>query len=482
MNLLTFLGVVSLSFQGAPISDVADVYEEVTGRKVMVYPELSEKLVTVRAYKPLPAQDAAEWIRKSLELEGVAIEEKDGRTYFRQGMAPVPDADAVDSSRYVFRFLPLQDFLQAVGAMGNGSGFTEPPLARAGMGVSEAQRSIEAAVTNPAEFNGGASTGRAASAPAAQLGGLLASLGVRVIPDHAGNAALFYGPRQGREKLEAMAREMDINPEMIEMEVTIAEYTVTDETSVGVDWSQVFTQATEALKVAGTIRGASLVDLAQVRGGSPALFGGEGLTVFGQVNQDYTLVLQALSKLENFRIVQRPKLQTANHKEANIFVGERVPIPGRTTTETASVQTTEYLPVRLEVRVTPHLLAGGKIRLDFKQSKNDITGFSEVGGDILPNISEQGVENIVLSRDNETVFLGGLRTRRTTKTATGIPGLTKVPVLRSLFGSTRRNLETKEILLFVTPRVSKDRSGPVQASGPVTPPPARKRLSLPVKP
>jgi general secretion pathway protein D len=443
MIFAVLVGVVSLQFEASPVQEVADAYEECTGLRVMVYPELAQKRVTVRAMRSMAAHEAAQWIRDALELEGVEIVQERGRTYMRAKV------EAFECERYTFRSLPVVEFLSAIGA-GNQPQFSGPQ-------ANATQAMVVGEILSPGSSRGtpGAPDGVQGGLAVApmQQGGILGAFGLRVVPDYASNAITCYGQKAGREKLLVMAREMDQDPAMVELEVIIAEYTFNDSKSVGVDWAQVFNQATESLRLAGTIRGASLIDLAQVRSGSPALFGGEGLTVFGQVSKDYTAVLQALAKLENFRILQRPKLQTLNHKEANIFVGERVPIPGRTVTETASVSTTEYLPVRLELTVTPHLLSGGKIRLDFKQSKNDITGFSEVSGDQLPNISEQGVQNIVVGGDAETVFLGGLRTRRDTETTTGVPGLVKVPGLRVLFGSRKKGVDTKEILLFVTPRV-----------------------------
>ncbi|QIF02775.1 hypothetical protein [Roseimicrobium sp. ORNL1] len=443
MIFAVLVGVVSLQFEASPVQEVADAYEECTGHRVMVYPELAERRVTVRAMKPMSASDAATWIRDALELEGVEVIEDRGRVTFRRRV------EALDAERFVFSALPVVEFLSAIGAANQSQVISSQGSSMQARLESEivspGQTAFSPEMPVPAQGVG--------SAGSMQAGGILGAFGLRVVPDYASNAITCYGTKEGRTKLLRMAKEMDQPPAMVKLDVCIAEYTFNDSQSIGVDWSQVFTQATESLRLAGTIRGASLIDLAQVRNGSPALFGGEGLTLFGQVSEDYTVIIQALAKLENFRILQRPKLQTLNHKEANIYVGERVPIPGRTTTETATVRTTEYLPVRLDVTVTPHLLAGGKIRLDFKQSKNDITGFSEVGGDSLPNISEQGVENIVVSGDGETVFLGGLRTRRDTNTTTGIPGLIRVPGLRAVFGSRKKGVETKEILLFVTPRV-----------------------------
>lgn len=447
MKLAILAGLVSLGFQNVPVSEVGEFYEELAGVRVMVHPEIQDTVVTVRAFRPLPQPEALQWVEESLRLEGVGFEREAGRIVWRSIPRPKSSEVIEEAERIVFRFLPVSEFVQAMThssptspTMTTGqtypSNFSTVPLGNVPLGMVQMPQQITQT-----------------QLPPSGIGGFAEVLGVRMVADTAGNAVTLYGTRAAREAVKKLAVQMDVDPAMIELEVVIAEYAITDGQSVGVDWSQVFNQATESLKLAGTVRGASLIDLAQVRSGASALYGGEGLTVFGQISNDYSAVLQALSKLEDFRILQRPKLQTANHKAATIYVGERVPIPGRTVTETASVVTTEYLPIRLEVAVTPHVMAGGKIRLDFKQTKNDVTGFSEVAGDSLPNISEQGVESIVVGADEQTVFLGGLRTKRDRETVTGIPGLNRLPVLRSVFGSVKRSVEIKEIVVFVTPRI-----------------------------
>lgn len=449
MNLAVLAGLVTLSFQNVPVSEVGQVYEELSGVRVMVHPEVQDTEVTVRAFRPLEQSAALKWIEESLRLEGIGFERTTGSVVWRSVPKVQGDETRHDVERVVFRFLPVSEFVEAIS---QGQAMTtlpaRDPVSQGGsFGISQTTPlGMVPVPSSPTPLQG--------SMPLSG-GGMADTLGVRVVQDVAGNAVTLYGPKAGREALKKVALQMDVDPAMIELDIMIAEYALSDGSSVGVDWSQVFTQATDGLKLAGSIRGASLVDLAQVRSGSNALYGGEGLTLYGQVGRDYTAVVQALSKLEDFRILQRPKVQAANHKAATIFVGERVPVPGRTVTETASVVTTDYLPVRLEVAVTPHLMEGGKIRLDFKQSKNDVTGFSEVSGNTLPNISEQGVQSIVVARDNETVFLGGLRTKRDTETTTGIPGLRRVPVLKYVFGSVKKGVETKEVVVFVTPRIAR---------------------------
>ncbi|WP_050028234.1 hypothetical protein [Verrucomicrobium sp. BvORR034] len=454
MNLAVLAGLVTLSFQNVPVAEVGQVYEEVSGIRVMVHPEVQDTEVTVRAFRPLEQSAALKWIEESLRLEGIGFEYTTNSVVWRSVPKVQGEETREDAERVVFRFLPVSEFVEAITQAQSMTGIPSRVALpeSSGFGINQA---------SPLGMVPVQSTQIAPQASMPLSGsGIADVLGVRVVQDVAGNAVTFYGTKAGREALKKVALQMDVDPAMIELEVIIAEYALSDGQSAGVDWSQIFTQATDGLRLAGSIRGAGLADLAQVRSGASALYGGEGLTLYGQVGQDYSAVVQALSKLEDFRILQRPKLQTANHKAANIYVGERVPVPGRTVTETASVVTTDYLPVRLEVSVTPHLMEGGKIRLDFKQSKNDVTGFSEVSGNSLPNISEQGVQSIVVARDSETVFLGGLRTKRDTETVTGVPGLNRLPVLKYLFGSVKKGTETKEIVVFVRPKVGR---GPVKA-------------------
>ena len=61
-------------------------------------------------------------------------------------------------------------------------------------------------------------------------------------------------------------------------------------------------------------------------------------------------------------------------------------------------------------------------------------------------------------QDGHTIIIGGLIREDTTKTRSGIPWLTKIPVLGYLFGNTGDNESRTEIIILLTPHVLKNQN------------------------
>lgn len=125
--------------------------------------------------------------------------------------------------------------------------------------------------------------------------------------------------------------------------------------------------------------------------------------------------------------------------------------------------TTQYIPVRLQLDIVPHIFNDKEIMLEFKQTNNDISGFTTISGNQVPNISEQGMMNTLIVPDRTTVMLGGLITERDNNDKKGLPFLIRVPVLKHLFGNTSKSKDRRELMIFVQPRIMADGASHIQA-------------------
>jgi general secretion pathway protein D len=158
--------------------------------------------------------------------------------------------------------------------------------------------------------------------------------------------------------------------------------------------------------------------------------------------------------------MQRPWVSTLNHKLATISTGQQIAIAGQTystgttTTNTAGIySTTQYIPVELRLDVIPHIYANNEIKLEFNQTNNDVSGFTTISGNQVPNLSTQSLKNTIIIPDGDTILLGGLITQRDTDNKTGLPFLSRIPLLGSLFSNTTKNRERDELLIFVQPHI-----------------------------
>ena len=170
---------------------------------------------------------------------------------------------------------------------------------------------------------------------------------------------------------------------------------------------------------------------------------------------DVRVFIDAVETESNLRVLSSPQLLVTDNKTANIRVGTQVPITTRqgTSSETgdALVQEIEYRDTGVLLTVTPRINSGGIVTLDVSQEQ------SVVGPPVGPSgnvsVDQRSIESSISIRSGETVVLGGLITERSTRGTTGIPVLSKIPVLGALFGSTSDDTSRTELIVLITPSV-----------------------------
>src|SRR5204862_3972402 len=169
---------------------------------------------------------------------------------------------------------------------------------------------------------------------------------------------------------------------------------------------------------------------------------------------------------DKVNILSSPSVMTTDNKKAVINVSKSVPVLtsqqttlGGTVTTTANqttgivgTQTVEYKDVGIVLTVTPRIGEQGTVALDVKQEVNEV-GTPEPPPINSPRFTKREAETSVVLLNNQTLVLGGLIQNKRTYIKTGIPFMSRIPVLGYLFGSTEDKIEKTELLLLITPRV-----------------------------
>jgi type II secretion system protein D len=288
-----------------------------------------------------------------------------------------------------------------------------------------------------------------------------------VIADPASSKFFASGPPEQIKALEDLAIELDVRPRQILLSAIIGEFTLDNNFNFGLDWIQTLKSVGNSGLVGGVLNTqgtafANPANLQNISGflgaGNPAAIA--GLTAYGQINKNLNVFLQTLESTKRFKVLQKPTLTTLNHQAAQIYIGQQVAIAGQSYTSGIAgagfSSTTQYIPVRLQLIITPHIFNDAEVMLEFKQTNNDISGYTTISGNQVPNISEQGLNNNLIVADRSTAMLGGLITERDTNNNSGLPFLMRLPVLKYLVGSTNKIKERKETMIFVQPCILPD--------------------------
>ncbi|MGV3660271.1 MAG: secretin N-terminal domain-containing protein [Prosthecobacter sp.] len=289
-----------------------------------------------------------------------------------------------------------------------------------------------------------------------------------VIADPASSKFFASGPPEQIQALEELADELDVRPRQILISAIIGELTLSNDFNFGLDWVKTLQSLGENEVIGGALvtQGAIFNPNTLANIGTAVAAGGPlgvaGFSAYGQINRGLGVFLNTVEGNERFRVLQKPFLTTLNHQQASIYIGQQVAIAGQTFTNgnvgnnLGFTSTTQYIPVRLQLKITPHIFNENEVMLEFEQTNNGISGFTEISGNDVPNISEQGMSNSLIVANNTTAMLGGLITESDKNNKSGIPFLIRIPVIKHLFGSTSKDKDRKEMMIFVQPTILSD--------------------------
>jgi len=167
------------------------------------------------------------------------------------------------------------------------------------------------------------------------------------------------------------------------------------------------------------------------------------------------LSLTALESSGKGKIISSPKVVTTDNKEATIEQGTQIPY----STVSASGTNVQFIDAVLSLKVTPHITPDGRVSMKV-DVKNDSQGDVAPGSN-TPSINKKKATTEVLIRDGETTVIGGILQITRNESRSGLPWLSKIPVLGYLFRHDVNSTQNRELLIFITPRILKQE--PIQA-------------------
>ncbi|MDP2876394.1 MAG: type IV pilus secretin PilQ [Holophaga sp.] len=180
---------------------------------------------------------------------------------------------------------------------------------------------------------------------------------------------------------------------------------------------------------------------------------GEFWVSFLSNRMSVNVILQALEKEGKVKIVSTPKVVTQNNKKAKILSGEKIPYPSQQGGAAGGAITVAFVEANLQLDVTPQITNDGTIIMDIKVEKSEADFSRTVQGS--PTILRKEIDTQVLVKDGGTAVLGGVYTTNTTSGTTGVPFISKIPILGWLFKTKSDKESTAELLIFITPRIIK---------------------------
>lgn len=157
---------------------------------------------------------------------------------------------------------------------------------------------------------------------------------------------------------------------------------------------------------------------------------------------------------DNARLLASPNLLCLNKLTSKIEVTQELPyIQSQTSTETAPPTTTstvQFKDAGIKLEVTPDIYSDGTVKLNLKaEVSENVRDFPVEGQGTVPVIKKKIVESNVLSKDRETIVIGGILEDTIRKQREKVPFLGDIPLLGFLFSSENQTVVKTELLIFM---------------------------------
>ena len=284
---------------------------------------------------------------------------------------------------------------------------------------------------------------------------------LRIVADQRNNALLIHATSAEYSIILAALKKLDIVPLQVMIEATIAEVTLNDALKYGIEWFFNFGNS----NIVFSTREISTSNPApsQLLGIFPSFS-------YILAASNTKVILSALSQITDVKIISSPQLMVLDNEPARLQVGDQVPVAVRssistdTTTEAPIVAEIEYRDTGVILDMIPRVNASGLVVLDIVQEVSDVaqtvvaSNTTTVVQATTPTISQRRIASTVAVNSGETVALGGLIRDGASKSVSGVPVLSDIPILGNLFKTTTDTTRRTELLVLLTPRVVHDRN------------------------
>ena len=167
-------------------------------------------------------------------------------------------------------------------------------------------------------------------------------------------------------------------------------------------------------------------------------------------------IIQALATNTDANVLSTPSIMTLDNEEAQIQVGQEVPVPSGTTVSTGvTTFDVSRQDTGIILKITPQISENDTVRLNIMQEITEV--LPSASPELGPTLDKKSVETVVLANNKQTIVIGGLIDDKTTIATQKVPLLGDIPVLGSLFRTRITEKEKSNLLVFITPYIVRER-------------------------
>lgn len=269
------------------------------------------------------------------------------------------------------------------------------------------------------------------------------------------NSLILSGSEPRIYEIESFVKQLDKIVPMILIEVLIVNVsrsrTVKTGLAAGIDSTRRTSGGTVLPGIDYTLSSRSINRLLSDLGLNNNIFN------LGRVTPNFYISLKALEEQGNVNIQQTPKLSTLNSHEATLKIGQTryyelatQNVQGSLTTNVTRTVQYNQIQANLSIKINPTVSGDDQVTLEIDVDNSDFTEIPPAGP---PPTSTSAFKSIIRVKNEEMVVLGGLERVEKRETGSGVPLLSRIPILKWIFSSKSRTKAKSKQLIFIRPTI-----------------------------
>lgn len=189
-------------------------------------------------------------------------------------------------------------------------------------------------------------------------------------------------------------------------------------------------------------------------------FDGFGDLNIGKVVPNFYLTLKAMETNGDLKIRSSPRLSTLNGHKAHLSIGETTyyvvtnqNFYGSQIPQASEIKNYQPIDAELSVSIMPLVSGDGQITLDIKVIQSSFNSEQRIDKNAPPGINSREFTSIIRVKDQDLIVLGGLEEKVKNDSGTGVPLLSRIPIIKWLFSSRKREDSRKKLTILIKPTV-----------------------------
>ncbi|WP_419781668.1 type II secretion system secretin GspD [Maridesulfovibrio sp.] len=282
---------------------------------------------------------------------------------------------------------------------------------------------------------------------------------IQISADETTNTLIVMASPDQLPQIDKFVEQLDQAQDQVYIEALVLETSLENTKKFGVEWQGGIEMGGSVAtlgytKTSGSNLPGYTTNPAAMPGGYSMGVLGDTISYAGKTFPTIGALVNFTKTATDFNLISAPQIMTLDNNEAEIFVGENRPYKSGESTTSGSgvVSTYSYKDVGIKLKITPRInREDGLIKLDVYQTYNTIS--ESTTADDLPITNDRITDTTVLLADGSTMVIGGLIKSDQSRSDSGIPYLSDLPLLGWLFKTTSNSNNKQTLMVFLSARI-----------------------------